>query len=49
MNPDEVNASLGLTKSEPSKSTNLNANGDLSSVDTNGNGRVTIQEAKVYA
>ncbi|WP_404456967.1 hypothetical protein LG329_19450 (plasmid) [Virgibacillus necropolis] len=46
VNPDEVNESLGLTDSEPSDSTNSNTNGDISSVDTNGNGQVTIKEAK---
>ncbi|MEW4426029.1 DNA/RNA non-specific endonuclease [Paenibacillus pabuli] len=46
VNPDEVNASLGLTGSEPSESTSSNKNTDISSVDTNGNGRVTIKEAK---
>ena len=52
VNPDEVNASLGLTDSEPVESTEpaesigSNANGDISSVDTNGNGQVTIKEAK---
>lgn len=46
VNPDEVNASLGLTGSEPSKSTSSNMHGDISSVDTNGNGQVTIKEAK---
>jgi len=46
VNPDEVNASLGLTGSEPSDSTGSNTNGDISSVDTNGNGQVTIKEAK---
>ena len=46
VNPDEVNASLGLTDSEPSNSTSSNTNGDISSVDTNGNGQVTIKEAK---
>lgn len=46
VNPDEVNAELGLTDSKPSDSTNSNANGDISSVDTNGNGQVTIKEAK---
>lgn len=46
VNPDEVNASLGLTDSEPVESTGSNANGDISSVDTNGNGQVTIKEAK---
>jgi hypothetical protein len=43
VNPDEVNASLGLIDSEPSDSNSLE---DLSSVDTNGNGKVTIKEAK---
>ncbi|MGJ9383894.1 DNA/RNA non-specific endonuclease [Salipaludibacillus sp. CF4.18] len=46
VNPDEVNESLGLTDSEPSDSTNSNTNSDISSVDTNGNGQVTISEAK---
>ena len=52
VNPDEVNESLGLTGSEPvestepAKSTGSNTNGDISSVDTNGNGQVTIKEAK---
>lgn len=46
VNPDEVNASLGLTSSESSNSTNANTKGDISSVDTNGNGQVTIKEAK---
>ncbi|MBO7746750.1 DNA/RNA non-specific endonuclease [Paenibacillus sp. MWE-103] len=43
VNPDEVNASLGLTASDSSDSTSSE---DLSSVDTNGNGKVTIKEAK---
>ena len=47
VNPDEVNTSLSLTDSEPSDSTSSNTNGDISSVDTNGNGQVTIKEAKV--
>ncbi len=46
VNPDEVNASLGLTGSEPPDSTDTDTKGDLSSVDTNGNGQVTIKEAK---
>ncbi|WP_214484820.1 DNA/RNA non-specific endonuclease [Bacillus sp. SM2101] len=46
VNPDEVNSSLGLTGSEPSDSTSSNTNGDISNVDTNGNGQVTIKEAK---
>jgi len=46
VNPDEVNESLGLTGKEPSDSASPNTNGDISSVDTNGNGQVTIKEAK---
>ena len=49
VNPDEVNSSLGLTGSEPAESTSSNTiykSGDISSVDTNGNGQVTIKEAK---
>ena len=46
VNPDEVNASLGLTENKPTASTNSNKSGDISSVDTNGNGQVTIKEAK---
>jgi hypothetical protein len=48
VNPDEVNESLGLTDSEPpdSPSTSSNTSGDISSVDTNGNGQVTIKEAE---
>ncbi|MCA1040541.1 DNA/RNA non-specific endonuclease [Bacillus infantis] len=46
VNPDEVNESLGLTSSEPTETTNPNTTGDISSVDTNGNGQVTIKEAK---
>ena len=46
VNPDEVNASLGLTGNEPPAPTTSNTNEDISSVDTNGNGQVTIKEAK---
>lgn len=46
VNPDEVNASLGLTGSDPSDSASSNTSGDIGSVDTNGNGQVTIKEAK---
>ncbi|MGB6780072.1 MAG: DNA/RNA non-specific endonuclease [Planococcus citreus] len=53
VNPDEVNASLGLTDSEPAEAeasppetSSPEASGDVSSVDANGNGQVTIQEAK---
>lgn len=45
-NPDEVNKSLGLTGSKPANSTSSNTKGDISSVDTDGNGQVTIKEAK---
>jgi hypothetical protein len=52
VNPDEVNASIGLTDSESAESTEpvesagSNTDEDISSVDTNGNGQVTIKEAK---
>ncbi|MGP4063460.1 DNA/RNA non-specific endonuclease [Oceanobacillus sp. M65] len=49
LNPDEVNESLGLSGSnETSSSDNSSSDekGDVSSVDTNGNGQVTIKEAK---
>ncbi len=46
VNPDEVNASLGLTSKEPTETTSTTTNGDISSVDTDGNGQVTIKEAK---
>lgn len=53
VNPDEVNAELGLTedKEEPAQAPAdpepaSDATGDVSTVDTNGNGQVTIQEAK---
>jgi len=53
VNPDEVNASLGLTDSEPveaevsaPETSSPTTSGDVSSVDANGNGQVTIQEAK---
>ena len=52
VNPDEINKSLGLTESKSTnsnKSTSSNkSNGteDISSVDTDGNGQVTIKEAK---
>ncbi|CAI9396747.1 MULTISPECIES: DNA/RNA non-specific endonuclease [Bacillaceae] len=46
VNPDEVNESLGLTDSEPTDSSSSNTNEDISSIDTNGNGMVTIAEAK---
>lgn len=53
VNPDEVNAALGLTDSEPAEAeasppetSTPETSGDVSSVDANGNGQVTIQEAK---
>lgn len=58
VNPDEVNKSLGLTgeeasdsaeaetESAPAAAAGSDAGGDVSSVDTNGNGQVTIKEAK---
>ncbi|ALS77395.1 DNA/RNA non-specific endonuclease [Planococcus kocurii] len=49
VNPDEVNASLGLTDSEPTDSASASSATtieDVSNVDTNGNGQVTIKEAE---
>lgn len=51
-NPDKVNESLGLTGQNKSKPKSESASsskdeGELSNVDTNGNGMVTIAEAKV--
>lgn len=49
VNPDEVNESLGLTgsdKSSEADNSNTVEKNDVSSIDTNGNGQVTIQEAK---
>ena len=54
-NPDEINKSLGLTErkstnsnksTSSNKSNALNGTEDISSVDTDGNGQVTIKEAK---
>ncbi|WP_371069641.1 DNA/RNA non-specific endonuclease [Sediminibacillus sp. JSM 1682029] len=49
VNPDEVNESLGLTgknDSESGSASSSTTKSDLSSVDSNGNGQVTIAEAK---
>ena len=49
VNPDEVNESLGLTGNKQTESQSVNSTtteGDLASVDSNGNGIVTIAEAK---
>ncbi|WAA09105.1 DNA/RNA non-specific endonuclease [Fervidibacillus albus] len=46
VNPDEVNASLNLTENPSDNPTNENTSDDLSRVDTNGDGKVTIKEAK---
>lgn len=45
VNPDEVNKELGLT-GEESEATADTTENNVSSVDTNGNGQVTIKEAK---
>ncbi|GEK32896.1 DNA/RNA non-specific endonuclease [Kurthia sibirica] len=51
-NPDQANAEMGLTTQKPSgststsKSSNKNTKNDIASVDINGNGMVTIAEAK---
>lgn len=46
VNPDEVNKSLGLTGNKSSKSSSSKNKGDISTIDTNGDGQVTIKEAK---
>ena len=47
INPDEYNAAQGLTGEGSSPSNGFGtAGGDVSAVDINGNGQVTIQEAK---
>lgn len=43
VDPDKVNESLGLTGNKASKSNNK---GDISAIDTNGDGQVSIKEAK---
>ncbi|MGY0204017.1 DNA/RNA non-specific endonuclease [Acinetobacter soli] len=45
VNPDEVNESLGLTESA-TEAESVSEDGDVASIDMNGNGQVTIQEAK---
>lgn len=45
VNTDEVNKELGLTGEESEATTDITEN-DVSSVDTNGNGQVTIKETK---
>ncbi len=47
VNPDEVNAAITQTPTKaPNKDKNDTVKNDLSKVDTNGNGKVTIAEAK---
>lgn len=49
VNPDEYNRDQGITEPVESNSQTESSNqseGDLSSIDTNGNGKVTIKEAK---
>ncbi|QVY61176.1 DNA/RNA non-specific endonuclease [Cytobacillus gottheilii] len=49
VNPDKVNESLGLTGNKDTESDSASSStneGDLSNIDTNGNGQVTIAEAK---
>lgn len=45
-NPDETNKSLGLTENKSIDSNNSNDDKDISSIDTNNDGQVTIKEAK---
>lgn len=47
VNPDEMNESLGLTEdNEPNTEEVPTETEDISNIDTNGNGQVTIKEAK---
>ena len=46
INPDEYNAAQGLTGAGSAPSAAAPAGGDVSAVDSNGNGQVTIREAK---
>ncbi|MFJ7738755.1 DNA/RNA non-specific endonuclease [Lysinibacillus sp. NPDC097287] len=46
VNPDETNKSLGLTESKSTNANNSNDDKDISNIDTNGDGQVTIKEAK---
>lgn len=45
-NPDKRNEELGLTKKQPTTSSKPQTKGDVSAVDTDSNGQVTIKEAK---
>lgn len=45
-NPDQRNEELGLTKKQPTTSSKPQTKGDVSAVDTDSNGQVTIKEAK---
>lgn len=45
-NPDKRNEELGLTKKQSTTSSKPQTKGDISAVDTDGNGQVTIKEAK---
>lgn len=46
VNPDETNKSLGLTESKSTNSNHSNGEKNISNIDTNGDGQVTIKEAK---
>ncbi len=46
VNTDEINYSLGLTESETEDSTSSDTEGDISSIDSKGNGQVTFKEAE---
>ena len=46
VDPDKVNESLGLTGNNTSRSSSSSQKGDITAIDTNGDGRVTIKEAK---
>lgn len=46
VDPDKVNESLGLTDRKTANSTSTIKKGDISSIDRNGDGQITIKEAK---
>ena len=46
VDPDKVNESLGLTDRKTTNSTSTIKKGDISSIDRNGDGQITIKEAK---
>lgn len=46
INPDEYNESIGIIGDKPKTTTSNNEQRDIANIDTNGNGQVSIKEAK---